>query len=156
MPAFDIAILLVLSAIFLYLIVLAERRPEPARIVFGSIYLGAAILNLAVALSAPGYYAMFADAATIPLYRDLWHSVVAPNLAVFLPLLIVFQFAVAVAIFNKGIWVKVGLAGGLLFTLLLAPANPYALPILLLAVAQAVLLRHDFPTSALHGDRVTA
>jgi len=75
---------------------------------------------------------------------------VAPNLPVLLVLLILFEFSIGVLILSKGIGVKLGLLGGLLFNLFLVPLQfVRGIPNLLLAAVQAYLLTKEYRTTVL-------
>jgi hypothetical protein len=89
-----------------------------ARIIFGILYLGGAAANLALMLiNSPASYNAFADESLIPFYREAWTAVAVPNMSLFVPLLIVFEIALGVLFLIGGRFLKLALAGGILFCL---------------------------------------
>lgn len=119
------------------------------RIGFGFIYLAGAAVNAFLVLTQPQIYESFADMALIPLYRDLWQSLVVPYLGLWLALTIAFEVTTGILILSKGVRVKVGLGLGILFCLILVPFwwQGGALSNIVLAVVQALLLRYEYDTS---------
>lgn len=97
------------------------RIANITRLGFGLLYLLGALFNTFLAASYPQGYLEVTNSALLPVYKDLWRVVVAPNLPVLLVLLILFEFSIGVLILSKGIGVKLGLLGGLLFNLFLVP-----------------------------------
>jgi hypothetical protein len=119
------------------------------RIGIGFIYLAGAAVNAFLGLSQPQSYEPFADMTLVPLYRDLWQSLVVPYLGFWLALTIAFEVTTGILILSKGVRVKVGLGLGILFCLILVPFwwQGGALSNIVLAVVQAILLRYDYDTS---------
>jgi hypothetical protein len=119
------------------------------RIGIGFIFLAGAAVNAYLGLTQPQIYRSFADTALIPLYRDLWQSLVVPNLGFWLALTVAFEVTTGLLILSKGVRVKVGLGLGILFCLILVPFwwQGGALSNILLALVQARLLRFEYDTS---------
>ncbi|MBM3133997.1 MAG: hypothetical protein FJZ89_01645 [Chloroflexi bacterium] len=126
------------------------RLANVTRLGFGLLYLLGALFNTMLAASYPQGYLEVANSALLPVYKDLWRVVVAPHLPVLLVLLILFEFSIGVLILSKGLGVKLGLLGGLLFNLFLVPLQFVGgMPNLLLAAIQAYLLTKDYRTTIL-------
>jgi hypothetical protein len=56
-------------------------------------------------------YSTFADASQVPFVRDTWRSLVAPNQAVFITLLIVFEAVAGALVLSGGRRTQLGLLG---------------------------------------------
>ncbi len=126
------------------------RMANVTRLGFGLLYLLGALFNTVLAASYPQGYLEVANSALLPVYKDLWRVVVAPHLPLLLVLLILFEFSSGVLILSKGLGVKLGLLGGLLFNLFLVPLQFVGgMPNLLLAAVQAYLLTKDYRTTVL-------
>lgn len=78
-------------------------------IVFG------ALVNAIYLASDPDYYANFADPSPFPFVRDTWESLVLPNQAFFITLLIVFEATMGVLILLGGRWTQLALIGLIAF-----------------------------------------
>jgi hypothetical protein len=127
----------------------ATPVPNILRITFGFILLAGAAANAVLGLTQPDLYTSFADVALLPLYRNLWRSVVLPYLGIWLALVVAFELLTGLLILSRGTWAKVGLAAALLFFLFLVPFwwQGGALINILFAVLVAWLLRYDYDRS---------
>jgi hypothetical protein len=125
------------------------RIAHIARIVFGIVLLAGSATNAFLALTQPEVYTSFADTAILPLYRDLWGSLVVPYLRFWLLLVVAFELTTGILILSKRVWVKVGLVGAILFFLFLVPFwwEGGALINIAFAVIVALLLRYDYDAS---------
>jgi hypothetical protein len=97
------------------------KAANVVRIIFGFVLLAGAGTNAYLALTQPEVYATFADTAIIPLYRNLWQTLVVPYLRFWLVLVVLLELTLGILILSKGIWVKVGLVGAIVFFLFLVP-----------------------------------
>ena len=70
-----------------------------------------AVVNAIYLAMDNGYYDDFADASPFPFVKDTWQSLVLPNQALFITLLIVFEATVGVLVLSGGRWTQVGLLG---------------------------------------------
>jgi hypothetical protein len=116
------------------------------RILFGVIYLVGAMANSLMGLFSPNIYDSFADLAFLPLYRDLWESLILPYLCLWLVLVVVFEAGTGLLILSKGRRVKIGLAAGIVFCLFLVPFwwAGGALLNVVFALIQVWLLRYEY------------
>ena len=89
-----------------------------ARIVFGILYLAGAVANIILlTINSPASYAPFADEALVPFYKMAWERVAVPHLALFVPLLILYEIALGVLFVASRRLLKIALVGGILFCL---------------------------------------
>lgn len=95
------------------------RARYVARVAVGMLMLlGGALFN-AVNLARGGDYAGFADQARFSWVTSAWHAVVAPNQALFIGLLVVFEAVVGMLILSGGRRTQFGLLGAIGFHLAL-------------------------------------
>jgi hypothetical protein len=112
-----------------------------ARRAYGAFLVAMAAVNVVLAASDLQQYSAFADEALLPLYRDLWATVVTPNVEVLVPLLIGFELAVGLTLWwARARALRVALWLVVAFHLALVPANPYAAWNLLLVLVPLGLL----------------
>ena len=122
------------------------------RYALGLSYLAAAVFNLIFtrrnALSNPQLYAQWVENPLLPFYRWFFVNVVTPHAALWTSLAAAYEVVLGLLILSKGIRVKVGQVGGILFNMALAPMwVGQVVPNLMLAAAHALLLRKDFEES---------
>jgi hypothetical protein len=72
-------------------------------------------LLVGLLVSHRGDYSDFADASYLPFVTDTWHSVVAPNQYIFIPLLIAFEVVVGALVLTGGRRTQLALAGAIGF-----------------------------------------
>jgi hypothetical protein len=88
----------------------SRRAMYVGRVALGVLFIAfGAVVNAIYLAIGTDYYAGFADAAQIPFVRDTWRSLVAPNQALFITLLIIFEAAVGVLILSGGRRTQLGL-----------------------------------------------
>jgi hypothetical protein len=129
----------------LILIAVSLKKPNVARIGLGIFFLLMAIgVNGLVTLLNPLLYVNYGQEALITLYRDLCINIIALNPRVFGLLLILYEILIGLLMLHKGIYVKVGLVGAILFLIVISPVSLMQIPWLGLAIAPAYLLTKDF------------
>jgi hypothetical protein len=69
-------------------------------------------------------YEAFGKTALIPGFRELWSSVVMPNITFFALLLAVFEMTTTILILSRGKYVRIGLAASVLLPIPLG-CHPY-------------------------------
>lgn len=114
------------------------------RTAVAALYIGAGALINGVYLAVGRSYTTFADTSYIPFVRDTWHSVVVPNVYVFIPLLIAFEAAVGLLVLSGGRGTQLGYAGAIGFHVALLAFGwgfyVWSIPML---IALALLLRAE-------------
>jgi hypothetical protein len=137
--------LLVWSIFSALLIAISVYRPNVGRIVAGLFFLAMALgVNLTLILVDVGFYVTYGSQALLPLYRWFFREVVALNPTFFAILLVAYEFTVGILMLNKGLYVRLGLAGGILFLLAITPLGLETLGNIGMAVALALLLRQEY------------
>lgn len=131
-----------------------------ARGLFAVGYLVGSMVHVRFAVTNNHVYEAFGKTALIPGFRELWSSVVMPNITFFALLLAVFEMTTGILILSRGKYLRIGLAASVLFNLFLVQlghASPQAgwkadvvvnrLPNLLFAFLQLPLFWVDFSRS---------
>jgi hypothetical protein len=103
-------------------------------------------VNVTFLLIQPNFVSDYGGSAWFPLYRSLTQSIVAPQPKLFGILLILFEVAMGIFLLSRGVWVKVGLVGTMIFVLALVPINVAQIAWASSAVANVYLLTKSFDT----------
>jgi hypothetical protein len=142
---------MIVSSVFvLAVVVLCLVKPNAGRIFLGFFFLLMAIgVNGSFTFGNPQAYVDYASEAPIQWYRNIALTVVEVNPVIFGLLLMAFEIAMGLLLLHKGMSVKIGLVGTMLFLLGIAPLSIIQLPWLGLSIGQAYLLTKDFDTTFL-------
>jgi len=137
------------TAFVLAVAVFCLVRPQAARLFVGMFFgvMGAGVHGLLV-LTNPEGYVGFAEQALLPFYRQIGVFLTAPHPRAFGIVMLMLEVTLAVLILSRGRWVKVGIAGAILFLVGISPLGFDILPNLLLAAALVYLWTQDFPRDA--------
>ncbi len=129
----------------LALVILCFLRPNAGRIALGFLFLAAALVvnGFFISTNPQGYDAYLRE-AYLPLYRELTARTVAVHPVFYGLLLMAFEIAMGLLLLNKGVYVKIGLVGTMIFLIALAPVHTIQLPWLGLLIGQIYLLTKDF------------
>jgi hypothetical protein len=117
--------------------------------IFAVTFLLGAIANTYMGLFTPSVYETFGYSSILPLYRNLWETLVYPRIRLFLIPVVLFELVLAWLLLRSGTYVKIGLGMALAFVLILVPFwwQGGASANLLLALALLWLLCYDYPRS---------
>lgn len=140
----------IFTGVFLTLVMIgiSLRKPNAARIVLGIFFLIMAIVvNGSVTLLNPQLYVDYGRDALIPLYRELCFSIIAINPVIFGLLLIMYETTIGLLMLHKGVYVKVGMVGAILFLIAISPVSLIQIPWLGFALSPAYLLTKHFETT---------
>jgi hypothetical protein len=132
-----------------------------ARVFFALWYLFGSPVHVKFGLTNNHIYERFGSTSLFPASRELWTTMVMPNITLFALLLAAFEMATGILILGKGRYVKVGLTASLLFNFFLVqlglgyPELPWSgsdfllnrLPNLLFALLQLPLFWLHFDRS---------
>ena len=133
---------------------LALWRPGAGRRALGIFFIIMAVgINVVFVLAAPdGFVDLGTSAPLLPPYEWVFEHVVARAPAVFGLLVASFEVTVGLLMIRGGQWGSVGLLGGIVFLLVIAPLGPWTVPNLIMAAALgAILLRDPRLPSSLRG-----
>lgn len=132
----------------LVMIGISLRRPNTARIVLGIFFLVMAIgVNGTITFLNPQLYVDYGQDALLFIYHELCVNIIALNPVVFGLLLIVYEITIGLLMLHKGIFVKVGMIGSILFLIAISPISLIQIPWLGLAITPAYLSTKHFDTS---------
>jgi hypothetical protein len=142
---------IIISSVFvLAVVILCLVKPNPGRIFLGFFFLLMAIaVNGSFTFTNPQAYIEYASGALIPFYRDIALAAVNLNVVLFGSLLILFEIIMGLLLLHKGVYVKIGLVGTMLFLVGIAPLSYMQFPWLGLIIGEVYLLTKDFETSFL-------
>ena len=133
---------------------LALWRPRAARRALGIFFIIMAVgINVMFVLTAPdGFVDLGTSAPLLPPYEWVFEHVVARAPAVFGLLVASYEVAIGLLMIKGGQWGSLGLLGGIVFLLVIAPLGPWTVPNLVMAAALgAILLRDPRLPSSLRG-----
>ncbi len=145
---------IVWTAVCLVALGLALWRPGAGRLVLGIFFVSMAVgVNVVFVLAAPGGFVdLGTSAPLLSPWGWVFEHVVAKAPAVFALLVASYEVAIGLMMMKGGRWGSLGLAGGIVFLLVIAPLGPWTLPNLILAAALgAILLRDPRLPSSLRG-----
>jgi hypothetical protein len=95
---------------------IANKVANFLRFFFGIFFLVAAAFNTYLTITNPDGYKNGGTTAWPPFLQHFWVNVVATHMVLFLVLFILIEVALGLLLLNKGKWVKIGLAGSILFS----------------------------------------
>ena len=119
------------------------------RVAVATLFIAGGALFNTLTFATGGDYSDFADASYLAFVTDTWHSVVAPNQSIFIPLLIAFEAVVGALVLTGGRRTQLALAGAIGFHIGLMffgwEYYPFSVAMI---VAFALLLRAEHEHSA--------
>ncbi len=125
------------------LLFLCWKKPRPGRIVFSFIFLAAGIFNLYSARTTPEAYTMFAEGAFLPFYKSFINGVFRDHARLLITLIAAGQMIIALLLFTpRRIIQKIGIGGGVLFFLAIAPLGVGSAFPATIIMALALLFSH--------------
>ena len=142
------------AALGLVALGLALWRPDAARLALGTFFISMAVgVDVVFVLAAPD---AFVDLGTNAPLLSPWgwviEHVVAKAPAVFGLLVASYEVTLGLMMMKGGRWGSLGLVGGIVFLLVIAPLGPWTVPNLVMAAALgAILLRDPRLPSGLRG-----
>lgn len=145
---------IVWAAFCLVALGLALWRPGAGRLALGVLFISMAVgVNVVFVLAAPD---AFVDLGTSAPLLSPWgwvfEHVVAKAPAVFGLLVASYEVTIGLMMMKGRKWGSLGLVGGIVFLLVIAPLGPWTVPNLIMATALgAILLRDPRPPSNLRG-----
>jgi DNA-binding transcriptional LysR family regulator len=95
----------------------SSRPSSVQQWLWGTLFVAGGALFNTLKFASGGDYASFADDSYVAFVADTWRSLVAPNLYVFIPLLIAFEVAVGVLLLTGGRRTQLALVGAIGFHL---------------------------------------
>jgi hypothetical protein len=126
-----------------------KKTPNILRLLFALIFILGAVANVVMLIASPELYSEFASASFLTIYKQLWFSIVYPNLGLLLGVVILLEGMIAIFLLSKGKYVKIGLLLATMFMLVLVPFWWYggSLMNLIFALIFIWLYRFSYPTT---------
>ncbi len=126
-----------------------------ARMLLGLLYVGGGIFNLTVTTSLirrnPLLYSKWVANPLVPFYKPFFAEIVTPNALLLTVLVALYELLIGGLIWSSGRAVKIGLLGGILFNILIAPMwSGQAVFNLILAALHVPLFKYNFPPLFAH------
>ena len=103
------------------IMLLSYNFPRFMRFIWGLIFIIAGIVNLITIVNTPDIYVDTFGPAAIDLYKDIIYGPFSRQPAVYVALIAGGQIFVGGLIWSRGFWYYLGLVGGMLFLLAIAP-----------------------------------
>ncbi|MBN1996665.1 hypothetical protein JW935_03865 [candidate division KSB1 bacterium] len=91
------------------------------RFIIAILFLTGAMINTIFLISSPHVFKEFAVDAFLPIYKQLWSSLVYPHLTVFVGLVALFELSLTILLLSKGVKVKTGFILATVFMPTLVP-----------------------------------
>lgn len=120
-PPEFLGLYVVSNAVSLALVLSALKWPRVVRVLFVLIFLGAGGFNAFMALSRPEGYLVYGKWALLPAYRAFISGIFSRYTQPIVFAIALGQVAVAVLLAMKGRPLRLGVAGGIIFLLAIAP-----------------------------------
>ena len=116
-------------------------RPTWLRFPLAGVYLLGGLVHAFFWINDPAIYEEFGRLALLDSYGELWDGLVVPNLRLLVPLVVVFEIGVGLAVLGRGRIARAGNLFGGGFQLALVPSGPWGPINLGFAVLHGYLLR---------------
>lgn len=114
--------LIISNAISVGLVLVCLKWKNIGRGLFGLIFIAASAVNISTSLTQPEIYVdVYGELAAIEWYRDFIYGAFSQSVTLFVLLIAVGQLLVGILLLTKGLWVKTGITGGIIFLLAIAP-----------------------------------
>lgn len=128
------------------ILVVAWKHAKAARVLFAILFFWASGTNIYTAMVTPNAYLEYGEMA-IPLYRDMIYGWFSKHVSLFVSIIAIGQFLIAVGMLLKGLIVKMACIGTILFLLAIAPlmvgsAFPFSITVSI--AAYLVFKKNDF------------
>lgn len=115
------------------------NREQTLRYLLAGVYALGAIVHVYFLLVVPEIYEAFADLALLSLYQTFWTGYIVPNLSVLIPIVILFELSVAIALLGNDSISAFGNFAGAAFQFGLVLSGPWGLINLGLAILHLFL-----------------
>ena len=104
------------------IMLLSYNFPRFMRFIWGVVFIAAGIVNLITIVNTPGIYVdTFGPAAVLDFYKELIYGPFSKQPGVYVALIAGGQILIGALIWSRGLWYYLGLIGGLIFFLAIAP-----------------------------------
>lgn len=134
---------LMTNAVSLALVFLAFKRHRLTRLLFILIFLLAGLFNIYTAFNDPDSYLDYGDMAVLSFYRDFIHGYFTENTQLIVVAIALGQIAVAALLSAAGKLLHLGVFGGVVFFIAIAPLGVgSAFPATLIMASALILMQY--------------
>jgi hypothetical protein len=134
---------LVTLAVSLVLVFLAIKRHRLTRLLFILIFLLAGLFNIVTVLTAPETYHIYAEMALLAFYRDFIHGYFSQHTREIVVAIGLGQIVVAALLSGGGKLLNLGVVGGVIFFVAIAPLGVgSAFPATLILAVALILMQY--------------
>lgn len=140
LPTEHLRPILITNGVAVALVLLALKWPRITRTLFAVIFFAAGLFNAYTALTQPEVYLDYANMAALDLYRDFINGPFRAHAQTFVFLIAAGQIIVGTLLTQKGLLNRLGVTGGIVFFVAIAPLGiGSAFPSTLLMAAALLL-----------------
>lgn len=112
---------IITNVVAVVLLAMAWKFPRLARLMFAVLFIGAAFFNGSNAASNPAAYLDYAGTALLAFYRNFILGYFAQHTTLLLSIIALCQLFTGIALLLKGRVLRLGIIGGILFFIAIAP-----------------------------------
>ena len=113
---------LVSNLIAVLLVIICFKWHKIGKIVFGILFFSAGIFNIYTSINSPEVYVeVYGSSAVLPFYKEIIFGIFSLHTTLFVVLIASGQITVSVLLFTKKIFFKIGIIGGIIFLVAIAP-----------------------------------
>lgn len=123
------------------------KKANMIRIVYGIMYFFTSFINLYLGITKPEMLRGLSQYAFFPFIGTILNTVPLFILRLSLIGFAAYQLGLLILLFSKGKWVKLGLAGSIIFHIGIVPFGVFNLPNILIAIPPILILRGDYEKS---------
>ncbi|MCJ7681531.1 MAG: hypothetical protein MUP70_12450 [Candidatus Aminicenantes bacterium] len=138
---------IITNVLSLLMILICWKKPKSGNIIWGFVFLAAGLLNLFHGITKPASYLDYANMAVFPFLRDIINGPFSRMTTPIIALIAVGQMMVGFfLLYRSGRLNRLGIAGGTLFLICIAPLGVgSAFPASLLMAASLILIYIHLP-----------
>ncbi len=112
---------IIANLLAIVVMLLSYNFPRFMRLIWGLIFIAAGIVNLITVVNAPGIYVDTFGTAAMDFYKDIIYGPFSKHPGVYVAAISGGQVLVGALIWSRGFWYYLGLIGGFVFLLAIAP-----------------------------------
>lgn len=109
------------NVVALIMLVLAWKKPGISRLLYFLIFLWASIVNASTAIKSPEVYLEYSEYTFLAVYRIFINGIFSEHITIFVLFIATSQFCIAILLLTSDSLIKIGLVGGIIFFISIAP-----------------------------------
>lgn len=120
------------------------KKANIVRMVYGVMYFFTSFVNLYLGVTQPEILRSLSQYAFLPFLGTILNSVPLIILRLSLIGFAAYQLILSALLFSRGKWVKLGLAGSIIFHIGIIPFGVFNLPNILIAIPPILILKGEY------------